>query len=137
MPPAIGEARRAVARVALAPRAPTGAPLIEACRDLLAPMRDFPCPHHLPGGVMDHGQSRGLGARVDFDPQRLWTGIRHNGLEDEGEGIATEHGGAPAREQQAGAAWMHRSERRPLLIDDQHARHLRLLHALARLRLRG
>src|SRR5690349_8261793 len=54
----IGEAGFAITSMPLAAGPPTGSPLVESFFNLLTPMRQFRCPHHLAGAIVDHSDPR-------------------------------------------------------------------------------
>ena len=86
-------------------------------------MRELGGPHHLAGRIADHGEPRGLAARVDLEPR--WV-CRLDPLlcrEDDGERVAAVDRRPSPREQMPGAPGMHRSARPPLVVHDQYHRH--------------
>jgi hypothetical protein len=96
--------------VPLATGAADGTPRQQRGANLLAPVCQVRCPHHLSSGVAHHGQPGRLTAGIDLDPQRLCLGIWYRLLKDNGERISPPDGGFPLGEQPPGIARMDRSQ---------------------------
>src|SRR5260370_31700998 len=86
--PAVVEPRGAIACLALAAQMAEGPAGHERSVDLLAPVGQFPGPHHLPGGIVDHCQPADPAARGE--PYSEWVRLRvwHGTLDHQGERVA-------------------------------------------------
>jgi hypothetical protein len=102
--------------VTLSSASPTRPPLIQMVFDLLTTMGEFCCPHYLPGGIVDHGQSGCLATWIDFDAQRRWLDIGLGFLQDDGEGIAQQDGCMACFQQESGTTRMHGIKGFPILV---------------------
>jgi len=87
--------------------------------DLLALMLHFRRPDDLPGGIIDDGYSGRLGTRIKLDPQRLRLSIRLPVFEDEGEGVAPQHGSMPRTQEKARSPRLYRIKGLAILIHDE------------------
>jgi hypothetical protein len=112
--------------VTLSPRLTTASTLIQVLFDLAASMGDLGGPDHVSGGVMDDRQSGGLAARIDLEAEGSDGHFRLRFLQDEGKGVATQHGGMAGGQQKPRSSWVHRIERSTVLVDDKDVRHHQL-----------
>jgi len=73
----------------LTPSMTAGPPLVYSRHDVVPPVGQFPGPHHLPGGIVDHCQPADPAARVELHAEGLQLRLWDRPLEDQGERVAS------------------------------------------------
>src|SRR5579859_2396124 len=96
-----------------------GSTVIQALLDLLPPMGQFCCPHHLPGRIIDQSQPCRLGAWIDLDPQRLKVGYFDSCFEYNSKGVELQHCCFPLSEQDPCSSRVYRVQWPFVGIDDK------------------
>jgi hypothetical protein len=119
----VEEAGGAIVGVARSPAATDGPPRQEGVTNPLPSVGKFRCPHHVPSGVVDHGQPGGLAPWIKLQPQRRGLVNSFALLHDDGEREAAPDGCAPPVQEMPRPPGMDRGARLLCLVNDQHIRH--------------
>jgi hypothetical protein len=96
--------------------------LLQAAFDLAASMLDLQAMNTFPAMFPVHGQGepRGLGAGID--PKLGFLGLTAiSVVEDDGEGLLSEHGCPALLEQISGPGWMTGHQRLPIRVQDKYS----------------
>jgi hypothetical protein len=93
------ESRLSIARFALSPASSERPPPVQSLLDAPAPMGEFSGPHHFSSRVIDKRHARYLRPWIDLQAQWLKGRLLDRGLQDDGKGVSSPHGGFARLEQ--------------------------------------
>jgi hypothetical protein len=80
-------------------------------------------PDHIASGIIDHGQSGGLAARIDLESKGRNGHLRLRFLHDEGKWVATQYSGMAGGEQKPRSSGMHWIQGSAPLVDNKDVGH--------------
>jgi hypothetical protein len=83
-------------------------------------VRQFGSPDDLPCPIIHQSQTRGLGSWINFESQGCRCGLFYLPLKHQGKWEGSVDRSLTRFEQQAGASWMHRSQRLLICIYDKN-----------------